>query len=67
MKNPIRFTLLLVILSLTTCFMVKLSAELLAIATQHGGPIPVALFSFLVGVFILFGPLSFLALLRSNQ
>lgn len=66
MKNPIRFTILLIALSLTTTFMVKLSAELLAIATQHGGPVPVSLFAFLAGSFILLGPLSFLALLRSN-
>lgn len=66
MKSPVRFTLLLLALSLTTAFIVHLSAELLAIATQHGGPIPVALFSFLTGVFILTAPLSFLALLRSN-
>ena len=67
MKSPVRFTLILLALSLTTCFMVKLSAELLAIASIHGGPLPVALFSFLTGCFILLGPLSFLALLRSNQ
>lgn len=67
MKNTLRFTLLLLALSLTTAFIVHLSAELLAIATQHGGPIPVALFSFLVGIFILLAPLSFLALLRSHE
>lgn len=67
MKNPLRFTLLLVILSLTTAFMVHLCAELLAIASLHGTNLSVALFSFLVGSFILLGPLSFLALLRSHD
>lgn len=67
MKNPLRFTILLITLSLTTCFMVTLCAELLAIASIHGGPIPVALFSFLVGIFMLTAPLSFLALLRSHE
>ena len=66
MKNPLRFTLLLIILSLTTCFMVKLSAELLALASIHGTGMSIGLFSFLAGSFILLGPLSFLALLRSN-
>lgn len=66
MKSPVRFTLLLLALSLTTCFMVKLSAELLAIASLHGTNLSLALFSFLTGSFILLGPLSFLALLRSN-
>lgn len=66
MKSPLRFTLLLVILSLTTTATVHLSAELLAIATQHGGPMAVGLFSFLTGSFIFMAPCSFLALLRSN-
>ena len=66
MKNPLRFTLLLLALSLTTAFIVHLSAELLAIASLHGTPLTLALFSFLTGSFILLGPLSFLALLRSN-
>ena len=66
MKNPLRFTLILIALSLTTCFMVKLTAELLAIASLHGGPLPVALFSFLTGSFIFMAPCCFLALLRSN-
>lgn len=67
MKNPIRFTLILIILSLTTCFVVHLCAELLAIASLHGGPMAVGLFSFLVGSFIFMAPASFLALLRSHE
>lgn len=66
MKNPLRFTLLLLALSLTTAFIVHLSAELLAIVSLHGTPLTLALFSVLTGSFILLGPLSFLALLRSN-
>lgn len=66
MKSPLRFTLLLIALSLTTTATVHLSAELLALATQHGTPVAIALFSLLTGIFILLGPLSFLALLRSN-
>ena len=67
MKSPVRFTLLLAILSLTTTFMVKLTAELLAIASLHGGPLAIGLFSFLVGSFIFMAPASFLALLRSHE
>ena len=66
MKNPIRFTLLLVILSLTTTATVHLSAELLAIASLHGTGMSIALFSFLIGSFIFMAPCCFLALLRSN-
>lgn len=66
MKNPIRFTLILIALSLVTCFMTKLSAELLAIASIHGTGMSIGLFSFLVGSFIVMAPASFLALLRSN-
>ena len=66
MKNPVRVTLLLIILSLTTCFLVKLSAELLAVASIHGTNFSVALFSFLAGSIIFMAPASFLAWLRSN-
>ena len=67
MKSPVRFTLLLIILSLTTCFMVKLCAELLAIASIHGTGMSIGLFSFLAGSFIFMAPCPFLALLRSHE
>ena len=66
MKSPLRFTLLLLALSLTTCFTVHLSAELLAIASLHGTPLAIGLFAFLTGSFIFMAPCCFLALLRSN-
>lgn len=67
MKSPLRFTLILLTLSLTTTFVVHLTAELLAIASLHGGPMAVGLFSFLTGSFTLMAPCSFLALLRSHE
>ena len=67
MKSPVRFTLILLTLSLTTCFIVHLCAELLAIASLHGTGISLGLFSFLTGSFILMAPCSFLALLRSHE
>lgn len=66
MNNPVRFTLILIALSLTTTATVHLSAELLAIASLHGTGMSIGLFSFLAGSFILMSPCCFLALLRSN-